>query len=117
MINYSEIESVFAEQDITVYEYNVELNDATIETPFVVYTVTSNDDFQADGINYMRFLNVGLALIDETLNFEMQRNIEFVLTAYDTSYDKQIGFDEEVRLYTINYYFSVFDDVGIEAEV
>lgn len=110
MIKYSEIESVFASHDITVHEYNIELNDETIETPFVVYTATASDDFLADGINFCSFINVGLALIDETLNFTMQSKIESVFADCDTSYDKQINYDDNERLYTISYTFSVLED-------
>ena len=112
MIKYSEIEKAFAETNIVVHEYNIELNEEEIGVPFLVYTATSNDDFLADGVNYISFINIGLALIDETLDFEMQRKIESVFAERDVSYDKQINFDDGARLYTITYYFSVLDDGG-----
>ncbi len=113
MIKYSELETIFGASDITLHEYNVELEeDEQISTPFVVYTATNGDSFVADGINYLRLLDVGLALIDETLNFSMQRAIENVLDSNDTTYDKRINFDDNARLYSISYTFSVLDDVG-----
>lgn len=114
MIKYSEIEKEFDDVGIKVNEYNIELNDEEISTPFVVYTATDGDSFNADGQNYMNFLNVGLALIDETLNFTMQRQIEAVFDSTETGYDKVINFDDEARLYTITYQFTAYDDAGYE---
>ena len=113
MIKYSEIKEAFAEANIAVHEYDIELNEEEISTPFFVYTATSNEDFQADGINYVSFLNVGLAYIDDTLNFGMQRKIEAVFMERDVSFDKQINFDDTVRLYTITYSFTALDDEEI----
>ena len=114
MIKYSEIKTIFNNAEITIYEYNVELNEEQIETPLVVYQATSGDYFGADGINYLNLLNVAIALIDETMNFSMQKQIECVLDNVDISYDKNISFDDENRLYTVVYYISVIDDCNNE---
>ena len=110
MINYSQLEDIFSQNNLTIHEYNVELNDEEIETPFIVYTATDGDSFEADGINYFRLLNVGIALLDEVLNFSLQRKIESIFDEYSTRYDKQINFDDEARIYTITYTISVVDN-------
>lgn len=109
MIKYSELETVFSQKGIKLEEYNLE-TDEEITLPYFVYTATDGTYFEADGINYLRMLTVGLAMIDETLNFPKQRIIESVLDDESTRYDKQINFDDEQRLYSITYTFSVFDD-------
>lgn len=109
MIKYSNIEDIFAQDNISINEYNIETLEE-ISLPYLVYTVTDGDTFSADGINYIRLLNLSLALFDETLNFSMQRRIEQVLDRNFTSYDKQINFDENARLYSITYTFEVLDE-------
>ena len=109
MIKYSEIEPTFASAGMTVYEYHIE-TDEDINLPYLVYTITNEDAFQADGINYIKIVNVSLAIIDETMNFALQRKVEDVLDSYCSGYDKQINYDSEARLYSISYSFSVFDD-------
>lgn len=111
MIKYSELENVFAEVGLTIHEYNVELEeDFEIELPFIVYTATDGNSFDADGINYFRMLSIGIAMLDETLNFELQRKIEDLFDKYFTPYDKQINFDSEQRIYSISYTITVQDD-------
>lgn len=110
MIRYSTIEKTFADYDIEIHEYNIE-TDEDIAIPYIVYTATDGNSFDADGINYFNTLSVGLALIDETLNFTMQRAIEKVFDDNATRYDKQINFDDGARLYSISYTFEVIDDV------
>ena len=112
MIKYSDIKDVFAAHDLTVYEYNIETIEI-IDLPFLVYTVTDGGSFRADSINYVGFLNVSLAIIDETLSFETQNKVEQVFEENCIAFDKQINFDDSERLYTITYTFGVFDD-GIE---
>ena len=110
MIRYSDIDKIFAEAGINVYEYRVELNEQEIETPFIVYAVTSSDTFEADGISYINFLSVTLSMIDDSLNFEMQHYIESVLDSNDIVYTKAFGFDDESRLHTVSYIFTVMED-------
>lgn len=110
MLRYSEIKSAFEEYGIEAHEYNVELNDVDITTPFVVYTASDGDTFNADGINFFNLLNIGLAVIDATLNFRLQKMIEQILDKHDTSYDKSIAYNDESRLYSITYTFSVMDN-------
>ena len=109
MIKYTELESIFLDVDITIHEYNIETNDL-IDLPYVVYIATDGNAFEADGINYFKTLSVGLAIIDETMNFALQRKIEEVFSAHYVSFDKTINFDDDARLYTITYNFEVIDD-------
>lgn len=109
VIKYTQIKDVFAEIGIDIYEFNIE-TDEDISTPFVVYTATDGNFFEADGINYLKTLSVAVAVIDETMNFPMQRKIEDMFDKYFIIYDKQINFDNDVRLYSISYSFEVLDD-------
>ncbi len=112
MIKYSDIETTFASYDLIVHEYNIE-TDEEIETPFIVYTATDGEAFNADGVNFINFLNISMALIDETMNFPLQEMIEKVFADNDISFDKNINFDDGERLYSIGYTFTVFDDHGV----
>lgn len=103
------MKNVFAQKGLNVIEYNIETEDI-VDLPFIVYTATDGSYFQADGQNYLKFLNVTLAIFDETLTFGLQRQVEDVLDERSVQYDKQINFDSEQRIYTISYSFEVFDD-------
>lgn len=108
MLKYSELESVFGASGITVEEYNIE-TDEEVEIPYVAYVVSDADSFGADGVNYLKLLNVNLVMIDEKLNYSLQNDIEAVLTSNALSFNKTINFDEQNRLYQVSFFFNVMD--------
>ena len=110
MIKYSDIQRLFNAENLAIEEYNVQLNEEQIETPFLVYQATNDDDFGADGVNYIKILNVIILMVDEVLNFPLQRKIESIFVDNGVSYDKRTNFDDEERLYAISYNIEVFDD-------
>ena len=108
MIKYSEIHDVFIENEIDAIEYNYESNEE-IDTPFVVYVATDGASFGADGINYLNLVNIRLALTDVFINTETMRLVEKTLDENFIRYDKNIDFDNDSRLYSIQYSFNVLD--------
>ena len=108
MLKYSELESVFGASGITVEEYNIE-TDEEVDIPYVAYVVSDADSFGADGVNYLKLLNVNLVMIDEKMNFPLQNSIEGVLADNDLSFNKTVNFDETNRLYSVSFYFNVMD--------
>lgn len=118
MIKYTEIEQCFLNGGVKVHEYNIEVQeDDEIGLPFVVYTVTDSEPFEADGLNYLNFLNITMAVISETIDFNLIRTIEDVFNNNGIVFDKSIRLDDDARLYTINYQFSVIDDMAENGEV
>lgn len=109
MIKYTELESVFRAGNVDIHEYNIE-TDEDIELPYVVYTINSMESFSADGVDFFKTLEISMAFFDDTLNFPLQRKIESILEDNFTYFDKQVNFDSEARIYTINYQFTVEDD-------
>ena len=109
MVKYSELENIFLSHDLVIHEYNIETNEE-IDLPYMVYTAIDGEAFGADGINFFKTLTISLAVIDETMNFTLQRKIESVLDSITAFFDKQINFDDEARLYSITYNFTVIDD-------
>lgn len=109
MVKYSELQSIFQSHDLLINEYNIETDDE-IELPYIVYNATDGESFSADGFSYFKTLIISLAIIDETMNFGLQRSVEEILDENTTFYEKQINFDDEARLYSITYSFSVQDD-------
>ena len=108
MLKYSEIQNAFKDNNIDIVEYNVETNEI-LELPFVVYVAEDGDMFNADGVNYVNFLNVGVVMIDETMNFDLQRKIEEVFYTNEITFEKNITFAEDERLYTVTYMIQVYD--------
>lgn len=112
MIKYSQLENIFLASDLEIHEYNIE-TDEDIDLPYIVYTINNMESFSADGIDFFKTLEISMAFFDETLNFPLQRRIEDVLANNFTYFDKQVNFDNSVRIYSINYQFTVEDDADI----
>ena len=111
MIKYSEIESIFEEVGLTAVEYNIDLNtEEEIELPILVYRILDDVPFLADGVNFFKMLDIALALIDEELNFPMQKLVEQQLNKYGMVFEKNVNFDDVERLYSIAYSFTVMED-------
>lgn len=111
MIKFTELESVFADSDIIINKYSYE-TDEEIDLPYLVYDATSGESFGADGISFFKTLIISLAVIDESPNFFMQRKVEEVLDNNTVFFDKSISFDDNSRLYTVIYTFSVVDNAS-----
>ncbi len=109
MIKYSELESTFHDANLEIFEYNLETNEE-IDLPYLVYDAVQGESYSADGIAFFKTLIISLGMIDETLNFGMQRAIEKVLDDNTTYFDKQINYDDGARLYSVTYNFFVLDD-------
>ena len=114
MLKYSEIKEVFNDNNIDIIEYNDETND-DIDLPLVVYIAQDGESFGADNVNYFNFLRVAVVLLDETMNFFMQRQIESVFYQSETYFEKNVTFAEDERLYSITYIIQVIDDEPIES--
>lgn len=109
MVKFTELESIFSESDVAINKYSYE-TDEEIDLPYLVYDATSGESFGADGISFFKTLIISLALIDESPNFAMQRKVESVLDSNTVYFEKSISFDDNSRLYTVIYTFSVVDD-------
>ena len=109
MLKYSEIESVFNENEINIFEYVDETNE-DISLPLIVYIAQDGTGFEADSVNYIKFLDVAIVVIDETMNFELQRKIEKLFYDNEVYFEKNISFSEEERLYSVTYTIQVFDE-------
>ena len=108
MIKYSEIQNIFGEKGINAIEYNYE-TDEEIVTPFIVYVAVDSTSFNADSINYIKMLNIRMALIDEFINNPVMGLIEQTFNDNSVTYEKAIDFDNESRLYSTQYSFTVID--------
>jgi len=109
MIKYASMEDIFRTSGVDIHEYNIE-TDEDIDLPYVVYTINNMESFGADGIDFFKTLEISMAFFDETLNFPLQRKIESILENSFTYFDKQVNFDNSVRIYTVSYQFTVEDD-------
>lgn len=111
MINFTELNSVFANSGIAINKYSYE-TDEEIDLPYLVYDATSGESFGADGISFFKTLIISLAVIDESPNFSVQRKVEEVLDENTVYFEKSISFDDNSRLYTVIYTFSVIDNAS-----
>ena len=75
-----------------------------INPPFIAYRETSPDTFKADDLTYYRPYNFEIELVTEIKDFELEEDIEDLLTTNNIPYD--IGdevWDDDEKIYH-NYY-------------
>lgn len=111
MVKYNELGSILESTNIPCAEYHYEdFEEQTIAIPSLVYTIISNDDRSADGKAYIRFLNVRIELLTNTIGFEEQEKVEEALRDKDVYYSKSVEYDEDNRLFSTVYDITVLPD-------
>ncbi len=107
MIKYDDIELMFSGLPFEVKEFNYEANE--ISLPYVTYVPSSANVASADGVVYLSTINVRLFLYDGKYDKSITESIETVFGANEIFYNKQITFDDEARLYIVEYEFEAIN--------
>lgn len=108
MVKYNELSSILETTNIPCTEYHYEdFTEQTITIPSLVYIILSNDDRSADGKPYIRFLNVRIELLTNTIGFEEQELVEKALSEKDIFFSKSTEYDESNRLFSTIYDITV----------
>lgn len=111
MVKYSELEELLKETGIPCSEYHIEdFQEQFIEIPSLVYIVINTNDVPADGIPYVRFLNVRIELLTNSIGFEEQKKVEKALSKAELFFAKDIDYDEDNKLYSTTYDITVLED-------
>lgn len=106
MIHYTELEHLF-DGIIDCHEYNIETYSELLELPFATYIKSGEESLSADGICYFKTVQIQLELIMETLNDEVQFQIESKLKEAEIYYTASLEYDSDQRIYIKIYSFFV----------
>ena len=77
------------------------------EPPFLCYLIPDNDDFSADGINYVKINEVHLELYTDYKDPELEEKVEAVLLDHEVFYQKSEVWISDERLYEVLYIFEM----------
>lgn len=75
--------------------------------PFLVYLLSSSNNFSADGKVYFKVNEVHMELYTDYKNPQLEKKIEAVLDEYGIFYNKFESYIESERLYEVLYIFEM----------
>lgn len=108
MVKYNELNAILDSTNIPCAEYHYEdFTEQSITIPSLVYVILSNNDISADGRSYVRFLNVRIELLTNTIGFEEQELVEKTLSEKEIYFSKSTEYDENNRLFSTIYDITV----------
>ena len=81
VMKYSEVYDVLVTTGLPVVYDHWETGD-TPDLPFLVYAFPSNNDFIADGTNYVSVVDLEVYLYTERKNLTVEKQVEDVLSQY-----------------------------------
>lgn len=111
MVKYSELDTILNDTGIPSSEYHIEDYDVQfISIPSIAYAVINTIEIAADGISYIKFLNVRIELLTNTIGFEEQKKVEKALEKAEIFYSKDVDFDESNKLFSTTYDITVLQD-------
>ena len=71
--------------------------------PFMAYNYPSINPFYADSTNYTNIVDLDIRLCTETKNFELEQELEDILTAHDIPFWKTETWIDEEKMFEILY--------------
>ena len=77
------------------------------EPPFVVYLISGNNNFAADGIAYYKINEVQIELYTDKKDPQLETPVEAVLDQHGNFYDKTETWIESEKLYEILFIFDM----------
>ena len=111
MVKYSELDAVLNSTGIPSFEYHIEdYDEQFVSIPSIAYAVINTTEIPADGISYIKFLNVRIELLTNTIGFEEQKKVEKALEKAEIFYSKDVDFDEGNKLFSTIYDITVLQD-------
>lgn len=72
--------------------------------PYIYFSYTDRSDFHADGINYVKIVELTIELCTAEPDFELQNAIEAALTAGEMTFDQpDQEYEETEKIYITTY--------------
>lgn len=71
--------------------------------PFILFYFPDDNDFIADGCNYVKKCTLIIELYTDNKDFEMESTVEAVLSAHDLVYSREEQYIDTERMYEVLY--------------
>lgn len=72
--------------------------------PYIYFSYTDRADFHADGINYVKIVELTIELCTAAPDFELQNTIETTLTTLEMTFDQpDQEYDDGEKIYITTY--------------
>lgn len=75
--------------------------------PYILFYYPERNDFQADGKNYAKIVQLNIELYTRDKDFETESTVEDVLDSYELTYTKEEQYIESEKMYEVLYIMEV----------
>lgn len=84
------------------------------EPPFICFYYPNNNDFIADGSNYVKVVQLVIELYTDNKDFDLEAMLEAVLAEHDLVYTREETYIDSERMYLQTYYTEVIINADSE---
>ena len=84
------------------------------EPPFICFYYPNNNDFVADGENYVKVVQLVIELYTDNKDFSLEATLEAVLAEYDLVFTREETHIDSERMYLETYYTEVIINADSE---
>ena len=77
------------------------------EPPFICFYYPNNNDFVADGENYVKVVQLVIELYTDNKDFSLEASLEVVLAEHDLVFTREETYIDSERMYLETYYTEV----------
>ena len=84
------------------------------EPPFICFYYPNNNDFVADGENYVKVVQLVIELYTDNKDFSLETTLEAVLTEHGLVYTREETYIDSERMYLETYYTEVIINADSE---
>lgn len=77
------------------------------EPPFICFYYPNNNDFVADGENYVKVVQLVIELYTDNKDFSLEASLEVALAEHDLVFTREETYIDSERMYLETYYTEV----------
>ena len=112
-MTYKEISQMIAEVGVP-YAYYQFPEETGQEPPFICFYYPNNNDFVADGENYVKVVQLVIELYTDNKDFDLEATLEAVLSEHDLVFTREETYIDSERMYLETYYTEVIINADSE---
>jgi len=112
-MTYKEIAQMIEKVGVP-YAYYQFPEDTGQEPPFICFYYPNNNDFVADGENYVKVVQLVIELYTDNKDFSLEATLEAVLAEYDLVFTREETYIDSERMYLEAYYTEVIINADSE---
>lgn len=105
-MTYEEIDQMISSIGLDYTYYQFPEKEAP-DLPYVLFYYPNRDDFQADGVNYAKIVQLNIELYTRNKDFDTEATVESVLDSYGLSYFKEEQYITSEKMYEVLYIMEV----------